>query len=59
MAQSRLAIRGSKRRIFHLPAPGTVAQGFRRGYNTVPQNKYGHLTWQQWLEEHYGDMVIS
>lgn len=59
MAQSWLAIRRSKRRVFHLPLPGAVAQGFRRGYNTTPQNRYGQLTWQQWLEEHYGDMVIS
>ncbi|NOK61770.1 MAG: NAD-dependent epimerase/dehydratase family protein [Chloroflexi bacterium AL-W] len=59
MTQSWLAIRGSKRKVLHLPIPGAVARGFRRGYNTVPQNKYGQLTWQQWSEERYGDMVMS
>lgn len=52
MAQSWLAARGEQRRIVRLPIPGKVGDGFRAGYNTAPEIHSGHITWEQWLQEH-------
>ncbi len=53
MAQSWLKAQGKQRRILHLPLRGQVARGFREGFDTVPNNPYGKLTWQHWLEQKY------
>ncbi len=53
MAQSWLKAQGKQHRILHLPLTGQVARGFREGFNTVPNNPYGTLTWQHWLEQRY------
>ena len=53
MAQSWLKAQGKQRRILHLPLMGQVARGFREGFNTVPNNPYGKLTWQHWLKQIY------
>jgi uncharacterized protein YbjT (DUF2867 family) len=44
-----LAARGMRRMILPLWLPGKVADGFRRGLNTCPQNRQGKITWVQWL----------
>ncbi len=53
MAKAWLAVRGRRRRILHLPLPGKVARGFRRGYNTCPEHKDGTITWAEWLGRAY------
>ena len=37
-----------------LPLPGKVAAGFRQGFNTTPEGKYGQVTWADWLRRRYG-----
>ena len=53
MARAWLSARGMHRRIVHLPLPGKVARGFRRGYNTCPEHKDGTVTWAEWLRRKY------
>jgi len=53
LAHTWLNIRGLHRTIIHLPLPGKVAQGFRRGYNTCPDHPFGQITWTQWLHHKY------
>jgi uncharacterized protein YbjT (DUF2867 family) len=53
LARSRSELLGLHRRIVPLPVPGRVAAGFRKGYNTVPQNRYGKITWEDWLRRKY------
>lgn len=50
MAQNWLSIRGKRQRVLRLPIPGKVGAGFRAGYNTVPEQPSGTITWQEWLE---------
>jgi uncharacterized protein YbjT (DUF2867 family) len=53
MAQSWLAVRGLRRWLVHLPVPGKVGAGLRQGLNTVPEGRYGQITWADWLRRHY------
>lgn len=53
MVRSWLAVQGKRRAIVHLPFPGGLSAGFRRGLNTVPDNRVGKISWEQWLEAHY------
>ena len=51
MARIWLIRNGMHRRILPIHVPGKVAQGFRRGYNTCPdQPVRGHITWSKWLQ---------
>jgi uncharacterized protein YbjT (DUF2867 family) len=54
LARAWLAARGLRRPIVHLPLPGKTAVAFRRGYITCPEHKDGAITWEQWLQETYG-----
>jgi uncharacterized protein YbjT (DUF2867 family) len=49
-------LKGRRKRALILPAPvfGKVASGFRAGLNCVPENTYGKVTFEQWLESKYG-----
>ncbi len=54
MARTWLMLRGMHRRVLPLHLPGEVAQGFRRGYNTCPdQPVRGHITWTEWVQRTY------
>ena len=54
MAHSWLMLRGLHRFVFPLYLPGKIAQGFRRGYNTCPdQPVRGHITWAEWVRSRY------
>lgn len=53
MARMWLAARHKPRPIIHLPLPGKLSAGFRRGLNTTPQNRVGRLTWAEWLARRY------
>lgn len=51
MARIWLVRHGMHRRIVPFHVPGKVAEGFRRGDNTCPdQLVRGHLTWSEWLQ---------
>ncbi len=51
MARTWLMLRGMQRRVLPLHLPGKVAQGFRRGYNTCPdQPVRGHIAWTEWVQ---------
>src|SRR3990172_6438701 len=43
-------LRARRRRVLllHLPLPGGVAAGFRRGYNCAPDHAEGKVTWAEW-----------
>ncbi len=54
MARTWLLLRRMQRRVLPLHLPGTVAQGFRRGYNTCPEQPVrGHITWAEWVQSKY------
>ncbi|MGD2077693.1 MAG: NAD(P)H-binding protein [Chloroflexota bacterium] len=55
MARQWLAAQGKRRATVHLPVPGGLSAGFRRGLNTVPDNRVGQISWSQWLQDRYGD----
>jgi len=42
-----------RRLILPLPLPGKIAAGYRQGFNTTP-NKFGRVTWAQWLAKKHG-----
>ena len=54
IAQGWLNTTGKRRLVINLPLWGKIAEGFRRGYNTTPQNRYGKITWEAWLQNTYG-----
>jgi uncharacterized protein YbjT (DUF2867 family) len=54
MARQWLDIQGMRRVTVHLPVPGGLSAGFRRGLNTSPENRIGRISWRQWLAERYG-----
>ncbi|HKF35898.1 MAG TPA: NAD(P)H-binding protein [Ktedonobacteraceae bacterium] len=51
MMYNWLKLRGLHRRVLPFHVPGKVAQGFRRGYNTCPdQPVHGRITWTEWVQ---------
>jgi uncharacterized protein YbjT (DUF2867 family) len=54
MAHTWLKLRGFHRLVLPLHAPGKVAQGFRCGFNTCPdQPVRGRITWTEWVQGKY------
>lgn len=53
IAQAWLHATDKRRILLNLPLFGETAKGFRNAYNSVPENRYGKITWQQWLDETY------
>lgn len=54
MARAWLKARGMKRIIIPIRFPGALFSGWRKALNIVPDSHYGRITWEQWLEAHYG-----
>ena len=54
MAKTWLGVRGMRRLRIPLPVFGKIVNGFRHGYNCVPDNPQGTITWRDWLERKYG-----
>ena len=54
LAQSWMQARGLRRPIARLPLPGKTAAAFRNGYITCPEHTDGKMTWEEWLQETYG-----
>jgi uncharacterized protein YbjT (DUF2867 family) len=44
-----------RRRIVYLPMPGAFAAALRQGRNTCPEQRYGRITWADWLRKTYDD----
>jgi uncharacterized protein YbjT (DUF2867 family) len=55
MARAWMAARGRPRRVIHLPLPGGFASALRQARNTCPDQRYGRITWADWLRENYTD----
>lgn len=53
MARQWLDAQGMRRAMVHLPVPGGLSAGFRRGLNTTPENRVGQITWAKWLAARY------
>ena len=53
LARDWMQARGRQRRIVHLPAPGAFAAALRQGRNTSPDQRYGRITWADWLRKTY------
>lgn len=53
---ARAWLRARRRRALLLPLPllGKTAAAYRAGHNCAPDNAYGKITWEQWLERKYG-----
>ncbi|HLU09677.1 MAG TPA: NAD(P)H-binding protein [Oceanobacillus sp.] len=49
-----LQAQGINRTIRYLPEDPLIADAFRQGYNTVPTNRYGKITWADYLRQRYG-----
>lgn len=57
MARQWMTARGMRRRMVHVPVPGKLSAGFRRGLNTTPENRIGKITWAEWLAARYGNLM--
>ncbi len=55
IAKMWLEAQGLHRPLLFVPAPLAFREGFRRGYNTVPERKYGSITWADYLHQKYGE----
>ncbi len=53
MTDQWLRARSIRHRIVRLPLPGKVAEGFRRGENTLRGGDAGKVTWLEWLSTKY------
>jgi hypothetical protein len=49
-----LQAQGITRTITYLPEDPIIGEAFRQGYNTIPSNPYGKITWVDYLKIHYG-----
>jgi uncharacterized protein YbjT (DUF2867 family) len=59
MARQWLAAQGKRRLMIHLPVPGGLSTGFKKGLNTTPQHRAGQMTWAEWLAWRYGNEMVN
>jgi len=59
IAKSLMIAEGVRRPLIYLPMSRAIAEGFRKGYNTCPDNRYGKITWADWLARRYGTAKAS
>lgn len=59
MAHQWMRIKGIKRPILSVPLPIGVHQGLLKGWNTVPHNPYGTITWTDFLQAKYGSAHVE
>jgi uncharacterized protein YbjT (DUF2867 family) len=52
LARMWLVSQQRSRRILHLPLIGRIAQAFKQGKNTCPDQRIGTTTWRHWLNGH-------
>ncbi|MBZ0297459.1 MAG: NAD(P)H-binding protein [Anaerolineae bacterium] len=53
MAAQLQEVRGIHRPMINLPIPGGLSTGLHAALNTVPSNRYGHISWLEWIQEQY------
>jgi uncharacterized protein YbjT (DUF2867 family) len=53
MAHDWMQARSRQRRIVHVPMLGGFAAALRQGRNTCPEQRYGRITWADWLRKTY------
>lgn len=53
LARTWLAAQGKRKPFLQVPFPGAVSAGYRKGWNTCPQNAYGKISWADWLQQKY------
>lgn len=53
IARAWLNARGMSRPLVHVPLPGAMSAGFRRGGILVPERRIGTMTWAAWLAQRY------
>ncbi len=53
LAKAWLKARGKRRLMLPLPLFGKTASGFKQGLNTVPENRFGRITFSEWLNRKY------
>jgi uncharacterized protein YbjT (DUF2867 family) len=53
---ARAWLKASGRRLIRIPVPtaGSLS-GFAKGYNCCPDNAFGKITWEEWLQKTYAD----
>ena len=49
-ARDYLAVAGRRKRVLPFPLPGKTARAFRDGALTCPDNRYGKLRWEEYLQ---------
>jgi uncharacterized protein YbjT (DUF2867 family) len=59
MAKDWMAARGQRRRVLHLPLPGSFAAAVRQGGLACPDGRYGRITWAGWLRRTYARQEAS
>jgi uncharacterized protein YbjT (DUF2867 family) len=48
MARTWMSVKGVRKKLIHVPLPGSVAAGFRAGKNTGAEAR-GVISWREWL----------
>lgn len=56
IAEMWLEAQGLRHPLLFLPVPFKFREGFRQGYNTIPERKYGSITWADYLRRKYGQV---
>jgi uncharacterized protein YbjT (DUF2867 family) len=59
IAHMWLEAQGINRQIKYLPEEPIIGEGFRQGYNTIPTNPYGKITWADYLKQRYSQPVSN
>ncbi len=49
MAEAWMDVKQIRKRLVHIPVPGSVAAAFRAGKNTAPNKRRGIIRWREWL----------
>jgi uncharacterized protein YbjT (DUF2867 family) len=53
IARDWMKARGKRYTTLPVPALGFMS-GMAKGYNCCPENKFGKITWREWLKQRYG-----
>ena len=49
-------LKATGRKLIRVPVPAMGPfSGFAKGYNCCPENAFGKMTWEEWLEKTYGE----
>ena len=51
VAHAYLRATGRERRVLEVPVPGKTARAFRGGALTCPENAYGRIAWEEFLQQ--------